>query len=101
MLEKIKSVFKVFQENKDEIALLWRPHPLMEATISSMCPQLWGEYQALVEEYKAKGWGIYDDSPELERAIAICDGYYGDHSSLVQLCQSVGKPILIQDVEMV
>mgnify|MGYP006922131522 CR=1 FL=1 len=97
MLEKMRSVFHVFMENKEEIALLWRPHPLIEATISSMRPQLWVEYQKIVNEYRADGWGIYDDSPELDRAIALCDGYYGDHSSLVQLCQSIGKAILIQD----
>lgn len=97
MLEKMKLVFKIFQENKDHIALLWRPHPLIEATICSMRPQLWADYQVLVEEYKAQGWGIYDDSPELDRAIALCDAYYGDYSSLVQLCQRVRKPILIQN----
>jgi hypothetical protein len=100
MLEKMRSVFHVFMENKEEIALLWRPHPLIEATISSMRPQLWVEYQKIVDEYRADRWGIYDDSPELDRAIALCDGYYGDHSSLVQLCQEVGKPIMIQDVEV-
>lgn len=101
MLEKMKSVFKVFFENREEVALLWRPHPLIEATISSMRPQLWKEYQKLVEEYREESWGIYDDSPELDRAIALCDAYYGDGSSLVQLCQDVGKPIMIQDVDIV
>lgn len=100
MLEKMQSVFQVFIENKEEIALFWRPHPLIEATISSMRPQLWVEYQKIVEKYREDGWGIYDESPELDRAIALCDGYYGDHSSLVQLCQDVGKPIMIQDVEI-
>ena len=99
MLEKMKSVFEVFFENKEEVALLWRPHPLIEATISSMRPHLWVEYQKIVEKYRAEGWGIYDDSAELERAIALCDAYYGDGSSLVQLCQDVGRPVMIQDVE--
>ena len=101
MLEKMKSVFQVFFENREEVALLWRPHPLIEATISSMRPQLWVEYQKLVEKYRAEGWGIYDDSAELERAIALCDAYYGDGSSLVQLCQEAGKPVMIQDAEII
>nr|WP_302134404.1 hypothetical protein [uncultured Schaedlerella sp.] len=100
MLEKMKFVFQVFQENREEIALLWRPHPLIGATIRSMRPQLWTEYQRLVRKYQAEGWGIYDASPELNRAIALCDAYYGDWSSLVQLCQKAGKPIMIQDVEI-
>lgn len=100
MLAKMRDVFRVFQEVKDEVALLWRPHPLIQATIESMRPKLWEEYRALVEEYKAAGFGIYDDTADLNRAIALCDAYYGDHSSLVQLCQKAGMLCMIQDVEV-
>lgn len=99
MIEKIRSVLCIFEENKDEIALLWRPHPLIRATIESMRPQLWLEYEQIVEEYKSAGWGIYDDSAELERTIALSDAYYGDLSSLVQLCQKVGMPVMLQRLE--
>ena len=44
MLKKMETVFETFKENKDEIALLWRPHPLIQATIESMRPQLWVGY---------------------------------------------------------
>ena len=101
MLIKMRSVFETFKDSVDDVALLWRPHPLIKATIESMRPQLWMDYEKLVEEYKAEGWGIYDDSAELDRAIALSDAYYGDHSSLVQLCQQAGKPVMIQDVEIV
>jgi hypothetical protein len=99
-LEKMRHVFSIFEKNQEDILLLWRPHPLIPATISSMRPQLWEEYCRLVEDYKEDGWGIYDDSPELDRAIRLSDGYYGDASSVVQLCQKVGMPILIQNVEI-
>ena len=98
-LEKMRDVFSVFKENIDEVALLWRPHPLMQATIESMRPELWAEYRELVAEYQAEGWGIYDDTAELERAIMVCDGYYGDPSSVVKLCEEAGKSILLQDVD--
>lgn len=97
MLKKIKNVFRVFYENREGIALLWRPHPLMENTIQSMRPALWEEYSRIVEEYRSAGWGIYDDSADLDRAILISDAYYGDGSSVVQLYQKTGKPILLQN----
>ena len=100
MLDKIGRVFEIFKENGEDVALLWRPHPLIEATLTSMRPQLWDKYRKMVEEYKADGWGIYDDSPELDRAIAISDAYYGDPSSVVQLYKETGKPIMIQNVEV-
>lgn len=99
MIRKMKDVFRIFEENKEEVALLWRPHPLIKATIESMRPELWIQYQKLVEWYQKESWGIYDDTADLDRAIALCDAYYGDHSSLVQLCQEAGKPVMIQDVE--
>ena len=98
MLIKMQDVFRVFKENVDEVALLWRPHPLMQATIKSMRPELWEQYKSLVETYIEEGWGIYDDTAELERAIAVCDGYYGDPSSIVQLCKKTKMRILIQSV---
>ena len=96
MLEKMEWVFKVFKENKEEVALLWRPHPLIQTTIESMRPQLWAGYAKLVQQYKSEGWGIYDDTPDVNRAIALSDAYYGDQSSVVQICRQVGMPVMIQ-----
>lgn len=98
MLEKMRWVFEVFRDNQNEVALLWRPHPLIKATVESMRPQLWEEYEQLVNDYRSAGWGIYDDTAELNRAIALCDAYYGDPSSVVQLCQEAGMPVMIQKI---
>ncbi len=100
MIEKMKSVFRIFKEEQETVALLWRPHPLIPATIKSMRPKLWLEYEKLVQEYKKEGWGIYDDSADMERAVILSDAYYGDHSSVVQVYQETGKPIMLQNVEV-
>ncbi|WP_312430325.1 CDP-glycerol glycerophosphotransferase family protein [Lacrimispora sp.] len=98
-LEKIKDVFRIFKENKNEVALLWRPHPLIKATIESMRPQLWNEYQELVGQYQEEGWGIYDDSMDIDRAVVISDAYYGDESSVARLFSKVDGTVMIQSVE--
>ena len=97
MLDKIRDVLRIFKESQDEVALLWRPHPLIQATIKSMRPQLWREYQQIVRQYQAEGWGIFDDTPDLNRAVELCDAYYGDPSSIVALCLEAGRPIMYQD----
>jgi len=101
MLVKMKDVFRIFKENREEIALLWRPHPLIKDTIESMRPKLWSEYQQIVQQYQEEGWGIYDDSTDLDRAIALSDAYYGDQSSVVQLCQKAGMPVMLQDTNVI
>ena len=100
MLDKIESVLKMFEENQDELVLLWRPHPLIKATIQSMCPELSGRYEKIVNEYCEKGFGIYDDTADLDRAIKISDAYYGDPSSVIQLCRKVGMPAMVQNVDI-
>lgn len=101
MLEKMKYVFDVFKENQDEVALLWRPHPLIETTVKAMRPVLWERYKEIREQYVQEGWGIYDDSADVDRAIVLSDAYYGDGSSVVWMYQQTGKPIMMQNVEIV
>ncbi len=96
MLEKMNWVFNIFKENKDEVALLWRPHPLIETTVSAMRPQLWMEYEKIVNQYRQEGWGIYDDTADMDRAVVLSDAYYGDMSSIVSLVVKLGKTVIIQ-----
>lgn len=100
MLRKMEWVFGIFRANRGEAALLWRPHPLIQATIESMRPQLWVNYKKIVRRYREEGWGIYDDSADLDRAIVLSDAYYGDRSSVAQLCKKAGLPVMMQDVEV-
>ncbi len=100
MITKMQSVFQTFKENRDEVALLWRPHPLIESTLTSMRPQLWEKYRQIRDDYLTEGWGIYDDTPDVDRAIVLSDAYYGDPSSIVQMYQLTGKPIMIQNPDI-
>ena len=100
MLKKIRDVLRLFQENREEIALLWRPHPLLQATLESVDMDLWEVYRRVVEQYKKGDWGIYDDTADIDRAVLLCDAYYGDGSSVVQLCQRAGKIVMIQNLEI-
>ena len=100
MIDKIRRNLEFFKDNLEDVALLWRPHPLIEATLTSMRPELWEEYKDIVDKYRSEGWGIYDDSAELDRAIAISDAYYGDPSSVVELYKKTKKPIMIQNADV-
>ncbi len=100
MLEKMERTFVIFKGHQEEVALLWRPHPLIPSTIRAMRPQLWAEYSRIVEKYRREGWGIYDDSTDIDRAVILSDAYYGDGSSVVQLCQQRKIPVMLQNVDI-
>lgn len=99
MLKKMECVFEIFYENREDIALLWRPHPLIESTLISMRPQLWESYKIIRDKYIEENWGIYDDTSDMDRAVILSDAYYGDESSVLQLYKKTEKPHMIQDVE--
>ncbi|MDR1571690.1 MAG: hypothetical protein LBS32_04115 [Clostridiales Family XIII bacterium] len=93
-LAKLRHVLGAFK-GRGDAALWWRPHPLGESTYRAMRPELAEGYRRIVAEYRREGWGIYDDTPDLHRAIAWTDGYYGDMSSVIALYQATGKPVML------
>jgi len=99
-IEKIKDSLQIFKENQENVVLLWRPHPLTESTMKSMRPGLLERYLEIKNQYLQEGWGIYDDTADLDRAVALSDAYYGDGSSVMQLYEKTGKPIMMQNVEV-
>ncbi len=99
-LKKIKNVLELLKEKSNEIALLWRPHPLLESALMAMRPGLLEMYIEIKQEYLKEGWGIYDNTQDLGRAITISDAYYGDASSVVQLYEETGKASMLQNMEI-
>ncbi|MBR6637837.1 MAG: CDP-glycerol glycerophosphotransferase family protein [Lachnospiraceae bacterium] len=99
MLDKIEDTLKVFRDNP-EVVLLWRPHPILKATLKSMRNEFFERYEQIEKDYIDGGWGIYDDTSDMYRAITLSDAYYGDWSSVVELYKRTGKPIMIQNVNI-
>ena len=94
---KLRYVFDIFKQRND-VVLWWRPHPLLRATIDSMTPEIRDEYRQIEQQYINEGLGIYDDTPDMDRAIVCTDVYYGDMSSLVWLYRATEKPVMIEDI---
>lgn len=101
MILKMRQVFQTFMKNREEIVILWRPHVLIETTLEQLDPTLYEEYKKLKQEYVEKKIGILELSADDERVVRICDAYFGDTSPLAQKCRNMGKPIMLQDVEIV
>ena len=95
--QKMRYVFCLFAGRKDA-CLLWRPHPLMRATLESMRKPFVAEYERLREAFLADDLGILDETPEIETAIAWSDVYIGDSgTSVTSLFGVAGKPVFVLD----
>lgn len=94
-LMKMEYVFKCFADREDA-CLLWRPHPLLESTFDSMRKPYRPIYDSLKRYFMQNNVGIYDDTPDMEKTIALCDAYIGDSAtSVVSLFGLAGKEIFI------
>lgn len=93
-MNKLRKIFALFRERED-VALWWRPHPLSIQTAKSMNSQILEQYLKLIEEFKTLANGVYDDTSDIHRAIALSDAYIGHGSSVVTMYGITGKPIYI------
>jgi len=98
-LNNIINTLNIFRERIDDMVLLWRPHPLILTTIESMRPQFVDKYKKIVNDYVIDGWGIYDDTSDLYRAIALSDAFYGDESSVLNCFCVMGKKVYLRYID--
>jgi len=94
-LKKMRYVFDTFK-GREDVCLLWRPHPLLESTFSSMRGMFKPVYDALKRKFVEERIGILDETPNIEDTIALSDVYIGDAgTSVTSLFGVVGKPLFI------
>ena len=91
-LLKMRYVFETFT-GRDDACLLWRPHPLINATLNSMRQEAQIAYNQLKTYFIENNIGIYDDTPDIDKSIAFSDVYIGDtRTSVTSLFGVAGKP---------
>ncbi len=94
-LEKLRDMFHFFSM-RDDLVLIWRPHPLLESTITSLRNDLSDKWKTLLRDFHQLKNGIFDDTPDLNRTVAIADAYIGEEeSSVVTLFTVMGKPVFV------
>ena len=96
-LDKIGDVIDFF-EKSDDLALIWRPHPLIETTIRKMCPELIPAYVKLVDSCKKLNNCIFDDTNDMHTAIAWSDAFMGKYGSMIELYRVTKKPTIMLEI---
>ena len=74
-------------------AVIFRPHPLLESTISSMRPWRQEEYQNFLNKYRDRDGFVLDTLPDTMPAIKASYCMFSDYSSLCFSYMVTGKPV--------
>ena len=88
------SLIENFKDSSDCV-LIWRPHPLLKATIESMRPDKIKEFNHVVNVMNENKNIIIDTTPSVFPAIKISNALISDYSSIIMQYSLTGKPALI------
>lgn len=97
MLDKIGDVIDFF-EKRDDLSLIWRPHPLIESTLRNMYSELIPIYIKLVERCKKTENCIFDDTDDMHTAMAWSDAFMGKYGSMIELYRVTTKPTIMLEI---
>ncbi len=101
LMNKLHRVFEIALTRND-IVIVWRPHPLLEGTIKAMRPQYIEKFQELIRYYVDNKVGVYDETVDVSRAVAVSDAYVGSHySSIIALFEVLNKPVFRIDSRII
>lgn len=99
-MDKIRYVLSCF-EGREDVVLWWRPHPLLEATLQSALPALYGEYMEIKRAFAGSRNGILDETGDAAVAAVIADAYLGENTtSLMHYFGVLGKPVMYTNWEI-
>lgn len=87
-IDKLNSVFKVFEENRDKVEVKFVTAQGFDDDLRSVYPQLY-------ERYAAEGFRAFDG----EIDIAQTDAYYGEPSHYATEMLNAGKPVMLMNIE--
>lgn len=93
--DKVRETLAFFKENSEKAFVIWRPHPLMKQTLTSMLPNLVNEYNEIMNEFVNGDYGVLDANPSMHYSMFWSDMCYGyKTSSLTELYKYTGKIVL-------
>lgn len=97
-LTKLESVLRSFRDNSKEITVLWHADSNIEYILRDKYPKLWDKYLSILNNFLVEDYGIYENTEDYSKSVAIADAYYGDRSRPMNVARLMGKPIMIQRI---
>ena len=93
-LHSVECIVKKILERK-ELALIWRPHPLLLDTCKALGKDKEEQYHSLAKRINEAVNGLIDENSDAAKAINVSRAMISDHSSLVLQYTFTGKPTML------
>ncbi len=94
--DKMDEFLNLFEEKQNEIALIWRPHPMLETIIEMYYSQdVYDCYWALKKRITDSSNMLIDNQESYELSFVCADAIISDYSSLMDQFMLMHKPALM------
>ncbi len=116
-VRKLRCVMDVFSENKNNIEVCWYIDPYMDEFLTHVSRDVRREMEQIFDtcEISVVKTNLPVDTKDHEpyphvrpkltdterELIDTCDAYYGDGSFIAQCFREAGKPVMLQNIDIV
>ena len=103
-LKKMKNSLTIFKDHRESINLVWYPDLISQKVREAFDPELLKAYEQMKLEFAKEGWGKLIEMTQEEdpdHMIHDVDAVYGDASYLMMLAIEAGKPVMLQNIELI
>lgn len=98
--DKMIRSFEIFAQNKDKMSIFWQVSAEMRNVLEIHYPELYEKYGQMYEKFIEMDLGIYSEADDYSKAVAVADAYYGDRDTIMNKVRLMGKPVMIQNIEV-
>ena len=98
--DKMAGNLEVFEQNRDKMSVLWYEDETVTDFLADHYPKLHEKYLKMKDKFTELDLGIYMESDDTYKSVAVADAYYGDRDAIMYQVQKLGKPVMIQNVEI-
>ena len=102
-IDKVNSVFELFEENTDRITVIWvidRDLYVLKTGVYKGYKETVNRFTELVKKYSELNNVILYKEDTPDKAVAISDAFYGDRGVLMNRFRRTGRPVMIQNVKL-
>lgn len=86
---------QAMEERKEEVGLIWRPHPLMFDAGNQRAKECMPYIEALIERMEQSDFAVVDKTDDYRYAFYASDAMVTTYSSLLNEYLITGKPVMI------
>ncbi len=98
--DKMDRTFEVFAGNRDKMTIFWQMSPEAISVLHAQYPKMAEELRRKIERFKREDLGVFIESDDTTKAVAVADAYYGDRDNVMYKVMKLKKPVMIQNVEI-